>query len=106
MFAIIYSFKVRADREQHFLNSWGEMTQLIYQFDGSLGSRLHRKADLEYIAYAQWPSKKHWQNSGDNLPDEADMIRKTLRDSCHEIATLYELEMVEDQLKLGSEPNL
>lgn len=50
------------------------MTDLIHSFEGGLGSRLHKVNDELYIAYAQWPSKTHWDNSGGKLPTEAEQI--------------------------------
>lgn len=82
-----------------FIKSWKQLTQLIYEYEGSLGSRLHKLNDTSYIAYAQWPDRETWKNSGNNLPDSADRIRKTMRDCCTNIEVLYELNSIEDLLK-------
>ena len=79
--------------------AWKQLTQLIYEYEGSLGSRLHQKDESRYIAYAHWPDRETWKNSGDKLPDTADLIRKTMKDCCTRIETLYELDCVEDLLK-------
>lgn len=102
MFCVIYSFQVKKGLTDQFQKGWTGLTELIYQFEGSLGSRLHQESDLYFIAYAQWPSKEIWSNSGQKLPEEANGFRKLMRDSCVEIKTLHELEMVDDLLK--SEP--
>ena len=99
MFIIIYSFKTKDKQEQEFIEAWKEMTNLIYQYEGSLGSRLHLKKPGHYIAYAQWSDKSTWKNSGDNLPEKASEIRLKMHTACNEIETLYELEVVEDLLK-------
>ena len=70
MFIAIYSFKVKEGFEMEFKGSWRGLTQLIYQHEGSLGSRLHMSNDGEYIAYAQWPDQSTFEKAGDNLPDE------------------------------------
>ncbi len=99
MFCVIYSFQVKEGQTDKFLRSWEELTKLIYQFEGSLGSRIHRAGERIYIAYAQWPDKKRWEESGDQLPPSADQWRKEMRESCEKIETIHELEMVSDLLK-------
>lgn len=99
MFTVIYSFKIKINKEVTFEKAWGELTTLIYEYEGSLGSRLHKKSDKHYIAYAQWPDKETWENSGGNLPKESLAVRERMKNSCEEIEVLYKLEVVEDLLK-------
>jgi heme-degrading monooxygenase HmoA len=98
MFAVIYRFSVRPGELNEFTAAWEELTILIRKHEGSLGSRLHRSGENEYIAYAQWPERSVWEGSGKLLPPEADVVRKRLRDSCTSIETIYELEVVKDLL--------
>ena len=99
MFCVIYSFKVFDGQQEKFINSWNALTSLIYEHEGSLGSRLHRKSDHVFIAYAQWPNKKTWQESGSNLPATAKEISKVMKESCSIIETTHKLEVVDDLLK-------
>ena len=99
MFAVIYSFTVKENRDSEFIQGWEGLTQLIYEFEGSLGSRLHKESDRKYIAYAQWPTKAIWKNAGLNLPEKASRYRKMMKESCVEIKTLHELEMTHDLTK-------
>lgn len=98
MFAVIYAFTVKPGCQPVFEEAWTELTGLIRDYEGGLGSRLHRKTDEIYIAYAQWPDRATWDNSGDKLPDSAQPIRKRLRESCEKIETLHELDWVKDLL--------
>ena len=98
MFAAIYSFKIHPGKDADFLNSWKTLTKLIHQYEDSLGSRLHRASENEYIAYAQWPNRERWLKSGKKLPASANKWRKQMRACCAEIKTLHELEMIEDLL--------
>ncbi len=68
MFAAIYSFKVKPNQTESFEKAWEDLTRLIYQFEGSLGSRLHKSDALNYIAYAQWPDKNTWKTQAKNYP--------------------------------------
>ncbi len=102
MFAVIYSFKVKEGQDEDFKKSWKGLTELIYQYENSLGSRLHKGEGQEYIAYATWPDHKTWDLSGDKLPPEADQWRTLMRETCTEIKTLHKLEMVDDLLKDGT----
>jgi heme-degrading monooxygenase HmoA len=99
MYAIIYTFKVKDGMEKTFIQSWKTLTQLIYKYEGSLGSRLHKSEDSIYVAYAQWPNKETFNKADSNLPDEANEVRKKMRESCIEIQTLYNMDVVEDLLK-------
>ena len=98
MFIVIYSFNVKENSEQEFIEAWKALTLLIRKHEGSLGSRLHKKDSINYIAYAQWPDKRTWQNSGTNLPAHATLHRNTMKNACTEIKTEYELDVVEDLL--------
>lgn len=102
MFSVIYSFKVKEGKVYDFERSWKGLTQLIYEYEGSLGSRLHKTAEHRYIAYAQWPDRDRWANSGSQLPDSSISIRNLMKDSCYQIETIFELDMVEDLLKTES----
>ncbi|MCB0761892.1 MAG: antibiotic biosynthesis monooxygenase [Flavobacteriales bacterium] len=99
MFAALYTFTVKPGREKELLKSWTELTRLIYQYEGSLGSRIHRVGELKYVAYAQWPNRETWENMGSKLPPEAKEWSTTMRDCCSEIDTLHEMEMEVDLLK-------
>lgn len=85
--------------ETAFVNAWRQLTQLVYEFEGSLGSRLHKQGDGSYIAYAQWPNKETWQDSGNKLPENAYEIRDNMKEACSSIETLFELNCIEDFLK-------
>ena len=60
MHAIYFHWKVASGRERDFEHAWRELTELIRDERGGLGSRLHRCADGHYFAYAQWPSERVW----------------------------------------------
>lgn len=60
MHALYFKWKVAAGRAQDFEHAWRELTELIRDECGGLGSRLHRCADGHYFAYAQWPSEAAW----------------------------------------------
>ncbi|KQQ96820.1 antibiotic biosynthesis monooxygenase [Massilia sp. Leaf139] len=60
MHAIYFRWKVTSGREADFEQAWRELTELVRDERGGLGSRLHRCADGHYFAYAQWPSEVVW----------------------------------------------
>lgn len=64
MSVAVYSFEVKAGREETFLAAWAELTELICRYRGSLGSRRHQQANGLFIGYAQWPSRAPWEGSG------------------------------------------
>ena len=99
MFTVIYTFHIRPKSVNSFKKSWKELTNLIYKYEGSLGSRLHKQSEFHYVAYAQWPDKTTWLNSGSKLPEKANEIKTIMSNSCLQIETLFELDIVEDLLK-------
>ena len=99
MFIVIYSFTTKPGQAKSFESAWEELTRLIYMHEGSLGSRLHKKSEGQYIAYAQWPDRETWDSSRMKLPDSAAEVRKRMKDSCSSIETLHELEVVNDLIQ-------
>lgn len=99
MFTVIYLFEVKEGQEQLFEKAWRDLTLFIYEYEGSLGSRLHKQNASTYIGYAQWPDEYTWENSGSNLPEESNTIREIMKSSCKEIKTLYKLDVTDDLLK-------
>lgn len=97
-FTVIYSFALHEGKSAEFIHAWSEMTKLIYQYEGSYGSRLHRASDTLFIGYAQWPSREVWEQSGENLPESAHELRAAMRACCTEINTEHELTVVSDLL--------
>lgn len=97
MYIVIYSFEVRPNRNKVFLSIWKDLTVVIFQNCNSLGSRLHKESENNYIAYAQWPNKETFDNS--DLPDEFDELKSQLKDTCKKIEVLHRLNTVEDLLQ-------
>ena len=99
MIAVIIKFKVKPNQEKVFVENWKQLTKFIYEYENSLGSRLHKEEDLNFIAYAQWPDKETLHNTDSKLPEEALEVRKRMRNACEKVEKLYELELTEDLLK-------
>lgn len=97
-FIVIYSFKTIEGKEDDFISAWTELTKLIYKYEGSYGSRLHKVDNQLFIGYAQWTDKETWKNSGDKIPETANMLRNHMREICSEIKTEYEMNVVRDLL--------
>ena len=98
MYIVIYEFKVKENNTQKFIDSWKTMLNLIKLHEGTLDSSLHKQKELHYIAYAQWPSKEIFDNSGKKLPKNVSEIRKNMTNSCEVIKTAYHLEVEADLL--------
>jgi len=96
MYVVLYTFQVKAHKDEEFIKGWKGLTRLIYKHEGSLGSRLHKISDNSYLAYAQWSDKITFENSGGNLPVEANYFRSLMRDSCNSIDIIKKGVVVED----------
>ncbi len=93
-FSIIYSFKIFEGKEEEFIRCWIELTQLIYEFEGSYGSKLHKVDAHLFIAYAQWPDRETFEQSGARMPEIAQKYRKEMRECCEEIKSEFELNSI------------
>lgn len=98
MFTVIYSFEVKPEKHIEFENAWRDLTILYRDFAGSLGSRLHKETDNVYVAYAQWPNKKRWEDSNKKLPAESEVSRLQMSDACNYIKVLHQLHVIDDLL--------
>ena len=98
MYIVIYSFEVAKGKHDEFVESWKTLTNLIKEYAGGLGSRLHKKNDNKYIAYAQWPDKKTFENAGSKLPEKAIKIRDEMKAAGIKVTMMEKLEVVEDLL--------
>ncbi|MGE0596057.1 MAG: antibiotic biosynthesis monooxygenase [Hyphomonadaceae bacterium] len=63
MFAVIYRWRVLPGLEAQFEEGWRAGTERIAAEFGGLGSRLHRVAPQEYVAYAQWPDEATYERA-------------------------------------------
>lgn len=99
MFVVIYTFTVKENRDRDFIEGWKGLTRLIYEYERSLGSRLHKKSKNKYVAYAQWPDRTTWENAGENLPEIANVSKRLMKDSCETIETILELDVLEDLIQ-------
>jgi heme-degrading monooxygenase HmoA len=77
MFAAIYKWRVLAGREAEFEEAWRLGTIAIRDQLGGQGARLHRAANGEYFAYAQWPDEETWRRAADQrMPYKDDEARR------------------------------
>ena len=66
--SVFYFFDVKEDQEQVFIENWIRFTALIYEYQGSLRSRLHKTEDSHYYGYVMWPNKDLWEQDCSNIP--------------------------------------
>ncbi|HEY4028528.1 MAG TPA: antibiotic biosynthesis monooxygenase [Candidatus Dormibacteraeota bacterium] len=58
MFAVIYRWRVRPDREEAFVEGWRRVSGAVRDRFGSYGSRLHRSEDGLFVSYGRWPDRE------------------------------------------------
>lgn len=97
-FTVIYNFRIKPKFEERFIENWERLTELIYQHEGSFGSHLYEVGELEYISIARWPDRETWKNSGNKLPESANVFRRRMREACESMEKLYELKSVSNLL--------
>lgn len=95
MLTVSYRFKTHPQKNEAFEESWKEVTQLIYQHCGSLGSRLYKSSEDSYFGIAQWPDKITWKESDASSFDMDNWFSK-MRACCESIEKLDELELIHD----------
>lgn len=62
-FAVLYRWRLHPDSEDSFIEGWSQVSKLLLEHRGSLGSRLHRGDDGIWYSYAQWPSAEARANA-------------------------------------------
>jgi heme-degrading monooxygenase HmoA len=88
VFVAIYCWRIKPGTEEQFREGWRRVTETLYRHQGSLGSRLHRNFDGTWVAYAQWPDRKHWEKTQKAGAESAKEGLQMMRDSLEDPATL------------------
>ncbi|MBI3651493.1 MAG: antibiotic biosynthesis monooxygenase [Acidobacteria bacterium] len=101
MFTVIYRWKVKAGCEEQFRDAWRRATEAIYQTHQSLGSRLHRCDDGRWLAYAQWPDRRHWEAMQNRAAPDAEAFA-LMRDSTQGAAEVICMEISDDLFKCSA----
>ena len=105
MFIAVYRFKIKPAKKQAFIQAWKKRTEGIYLVLGSLGSRLHKEEKTgDYIGYAQWPSKTHWENSDFSCLNSEKYLKykksgEVMRETIISSETSLELDVEADYLQ-------
>lgn len=104
MLAVLYRWRVRAGHEATFRQAWREVTDDIRDNYGGGGSRLHRRDDGDYVAYARWPSReardRAFSDRGALMKREPERLTPAQRawpDICEEVEEIW-LEITDDLL--------
>ncbi len=96
-FFVIYRWRLKTGMEQQFIDAWAEMTELIREQRGGLGSRLHYRDDGWWVACAAWPSRDQWTKSMVLGPAD-EKLAKVMNDSIVERQPLEEWLPVRDMV--------
>ena len=98
MFIAVYRWKLKEGREQIFREGWRRRTEEIYRRCGSLGSRLHRAEDGTWVAYAQWPDRRTWEDASRVTAADTDAV-KLIRESVEMSHPALLMEVADDLLR-------
>ena len=96
-FAVIYRWRLRPGMEQQFQEAWATITETFMEERRGLGSRLHRDDDGYWVAYAQWPSRQAWEQSGELGPADP-QVSALMAEAVEESFAPVVLEPVADML--------
>ena len=97
--SVLYFFDVKEDQEQVFIENWTNLTALIYEYQGSLGSRLHKTEDGRYYGYAMWPNKELWEQDWSNMPHKAKKYRDAKENYPEAKVVIFEKSKYELKIK-------
>ena len=104
-YSVVYSFKLKNGKENEFIENWKFGTRLIYEYEGSLGSRLHKIESNMFMAYALWPDKKTFDEATNKIPSELENKRIANFKNCvDEFKVIFKSEVVSDLI--NSEVNI
>lgn len=102
MYIVMFEFVIKAGKESDFLAAWPKVTQGIYLFKGSLGSRLHKDESGKWIAYAQWPGKDVYeQAAGIEMSPEYETQRAAMHEALNleKTRTIFQMDVEIDYLQ-------
>lgn len=103
MFIAVYRWRMKPGMEERFRDGWRRVTDSIYHHHGSLGSRLHREMDGSWVAYAQWPDRKHWEKAQQEGPvgdrGGLEMMRDSVENPDHLERPVLRMVVAEDLLQ-------
>jgi Antibiotic biosynthesis monooxygenase len=103
VFVAVYCWRMKPGMEEQFREGWRRVTETLYRHQGSLGSRLHRNFDGTWVAYAQWPDRKHWEKAQKAAAESAGEGLQMMRDSLEDPAALdtpvFRLVVTDDYLR-------
>jgi hypothetical protein len=97
MFNVIYRWKIRPGREEEFQRRWAEVTMLIREIRGGLGSRLHRCTDGSYLGYAEWPDQATWEHAP-SIPLPDNIAMDAMKDCVESIEPPITMALMQDLL--------
>ncbi|MBI1837226.1 MAG: hypothetical protein HYR91_08185 [Flavobacteriia bacterium] len=98
-FSVIYSFKIKQEFRKEFIQSWNEITALIYQNEGSLGSRLQMIDETTFLGYALWPSKAIFIKASKIENKEIAKLKAKQSEYVEEINKRFESSIISDLIK-------
>lgn len=100
IFCVVYEFEVDQNHENEFIKIWHDLTLIIKETRGGLGSRLHKDKTKEniWIAYAQWPSETAWNLPASHIDDRHILLGNRMKEICINIRTIYQLDVIDDLL--------
>jgi quinol monooxygenase YgiN len=97
MYCVVYVWRVTSGHEQRFEEAWRELTTLIRDEFGALGSRLHQRDDGVWFAYAQWSSYDEWARDRNRSPRMRE-LGLVLRQCAEDLGTLASGQVAIDLL--------
>lgn len=96
MFVVLYTWRIKTQFEEQFVESWAEITAYYLENFGSRGSRLHRGSDGLFYAYAQWKTDEDRRKAFQGKLNSAAGAK--MREAIEESFSEVELEIVSDFL--------
>ena len=98
MFVVTYSYKIKPNKDAEFHQAWHDLIEQMYVHSGSLGARLHKSQEYDYIGYTQWPDKKTWQEAESKIPRKYKHVIRDFQEITLKINKMYEADVVADLL--------
>ena len=100
MFCVVYEFEVTPNSENEFKKIWHDLTLIIKETRGGLGSRLHKDKSKRniWIAYAQWPNETAWKKPAPHIEDRHVILGNRMKEICINIRIIYQLDVIDDLL--------
>lgn len=95
MFCVQYQWQIVPGQEAQFEQAWTKITKETKNNQNMRGAKLMKLDDGTYTAYAEWKSRKDWEENGERFPI-SEALREEIAKTIESTEKLLCMDVVSD----------